>query len=70
MSRKINFPKLDWNIKADEYENAEPELSEEIYKVLKEDLDAITNNKAINPHDIQTGLRAVNSTKIIQKYTK
>ena len=63
MSRKINFPKLDWNIKADEYENAEPELSEEIYKVLKEDLDAITNNKAINPHDIQTGLRAVNFHK-------
>ena len=62
-TRKINFPKLDWNDKADEFENAEPELSEEIYKVLKEDLDAITNNQAINPHDIQKGLRAVNFHK-------
>ena len=61
--RKINFPKLDWNVKADDFENAEPELSEEIYKVLKEDLDAITNNQAINPHDIQKGLRAVNFHK-------
>ena len=58
--RKINFPKLDWSVKAEEYENAEPELSEEVYKVLKEDLDNITNHKAINPHDIQSGLRAVN----------
>ena len=55
-TRKINFPKLDWNVKDEEYENAPPELSEEIYKVLKEDLDAITNKKAINPHDIQNGL--------------
>ena len=62
-TRKINFPKIDWNVKADEFENAEPELSEEIYKVLKEDLDAITNNQAINPHDIQKGLRAVNFHK-------
>ena len=62
-TRKINFPKLDWNVKADEFEDAEPELSEEIYKVLKEDLDAITNNNAINPHDIQKGLRAVNFHK-------
>ena len=62
-TRKINFPKLDWNVKADEFENAEPELSEEIYKVLKEDLDSITNNQAINPHDIQKGLRAVNFHK-------
>ena len=59
-TRKINFPKLDWSAKAEEYESAEPELSEEIYKVLKEDLDSITNKKPINPHDIQNGLRAVN----------
>ena len=39
--RKINFPKLDWSVKAEEYENAEPELSEEVYKVLKEDLDKL-----------------------------
>ena len=62
-TKKINFPKLDWSDKAEEYENAEPELSEEIYKVLKEDLDAITNKKAINPHDIKNGLRAVNFHK-------
>ena len=33
---------------------------EEIYNELKADLDEITNKKAINPHDIQSGLRSVN----------
>jgi len=61
--RKMNFPKLDWSEKAEEFENAEPELSEELYKALKEDLDAITKNKPINPHEIQNGLRAVNFHK-------
>ena len=31
----IKFPKLDWSSKAEELENAPPELSEEVYKVLK-----------------------------------
>ena len=62
-TRKINFPKLDWSSKAEEFEKAQPELSEETYNILKEDLDAITNKKAINPHDIQNGLRAVNFHK-------
>ena len=57
MSAPIKFPKLDWSSKADELENSEPELSDEVYKVLKEDLDAITKQKAINPHEIQNGLR-------------
>ena len=51
----IKFPKLDWSSNAEE--NSQPEISEEIYKLLKEDLDAITNKKAINPHEIQNGLR-------------
>ena len=63
MSTTIKFPKLDWSSKADEIENAQPELSEEVYKVLKEDLDAITKKKAINPHEIQNGLRGINFHK-------
>ena len=63
MSTSIKFPKLDWSSKAEEIENAEPELSEEVYKVLKEDLDAITKKKAINPHEIQNGLRDINFHK-------
>ena len=59
----IKFPKLDWSSKADELENSEPELSDEVYKVLKEDLDAITKQKAINPHEIQNGLRGINFHK-------
>ena len=59
--RKINFPKIDWN------ENPEneptPELSKDIYKSLKEDLDTITNKEAINPHEIQDGLRSINFHK-------
>ena len=62
-SKKINFPKLDWSVKAEEYENSQPELSEELYKELKADLDAITNRKPINPHEIQNGLRSVNFHK-------
>ena len=56
MSTAIKFPKLDWSEKADEFENSPPEISEEVYKALKEDLDAITKKKAINPHEIQKGL--------------
>jgi len=63
MSAPIKFPKLDWSSKADELENSEPELSDEVYKVLKEDLDAITKQKAINPHEIQNGLRGINFHK-------
>ena len=63
MSSPIKFPKLDWSSKADELENSEPELSDEVYKVLKEDLDAITKQKAINPHEIQNGLRGINFHK-------
>ena len=59
----IKFPKLDWNPNSDELETAQPEISEEIYKLLKEDLDAITNKKAINPHEIQNGLREINFHK-------
>ena len=47
----------------EELENAPPELSEEVYKVLKEDLDAITKKKSINPHEIQNGLRDINFHK-------
>ena len=57
MSNAIKFPKLDWSENAEEYENSKPEISEEVYKLLKEDLDAITNKKAINPHEIQNGLK-------------
>ena len=63
MSAPIKFPKLDWSSKADESENSEPELSDEVYKVLKEDLDAITKQKDINPHEIQNGLRGINFHK-------
>ena len=63
MSAPIKFPKLDWSSKADELENSEPDLSDEVYKVLKEDLDAITKQKAINPHEIQNGLRGINFHK-------
>ena len=59
----IKFPKLDWSENAEEYENAKPEISEEVYKLLKEDLDAITNKKAINPHEIQNGLKEINFHK-------
>ena len=59
----IKFPKLDWNSKAEQLENAPPEVSEEVYKVLKEDLDAITKKKSINPHEIQNGLRDINFHK-------
>ena len=59
----IKFPKLDWSSKAEELKNAPPELSEEVYKVLKEDLDAITKKKSINPHEIQNGLRDINFHK-------
>ena len=63
MSTAIKFPKLDWSEKADEFENSPPEISEEVYKALKEDLDAITKKKAINPHEIQKGLREINFHK-------
>ncbi len=59
----MKFPKLDWSTGSEEYENAKPEISEEIYKLLKEDLDAITNKKTINPHEIQNGLREINFHK-------
>ena len=59
--RKINFPKIDW--KEDIENEPMPELSEEIYKNLKEDLDLITNGKAINPHEIQDGLRSIDFHK-------
>ena len=62
----IKFPKLDWSSKAEELENAPPELSEEVYKVLKEDLDAITKKKSINPHEIQNGLRDINFKSIFR----
>ncbi len=63
MSNAIKFPKLDWSENAEEYENSKPEISEEVYKLLKEDLDAITNKKAINPHEIQNGLKEINFHK-------
>ena len=63
MSTTIKFPKLDWSANAEEYENSPPEISEEVYKLLKEDLDAITNKKAINPHEIQNGLKEINFHK-------
>ena len=59
--RKINFPKIDWN--EDPENEPTPELSEDIYKSLKEDLDLITNRRAINPHEIQDGLRSINFHK-------
>ena len=59
--RKINFPKINWN--EDPNNEQPPELSEDIYKALKEDLDLITNKRAINPHEIQDGLRSINVHK-------
>ena len=63
MSTSMKFPKLDWSAKAEELENAQPKLSEEVYKVLREDLEAITKKKAINPHEIQNGLKGINFHK-------
>ncbi len=59
--RKINFPKINWN--EDINNEQPPELSEDIYNALKEDLDLITNKRAINPHEIQDGLRSINFHK-------
>ena len=59
--RKISFPKINWN-EDPRYDSA-PVLSEDIYQALKEDLDIITNRKAINPHEIQEGLRSINFHK-------
>jgi Ca2+-binding EF-hand superfamily protein len=59
--RKINFPKIDWE--EDPEHEPTPELSKDIYKSLKEDLDTITNKEAINPHEIQEGLRSINFHK-------
>ena len=59
--RKIKFPKIDWS--EDPENEPTPELSEDIYKLLKEDLDTITNKRAINPHEIQDGLRSINFHK-------
>ena len=59
--RKINFPKIDWSENAEE--DLEPELSEDIYKALKDVLDIITNKRSINPHEIQDGLRSINFHK-------
>ena len=59
--RKINFPKINWN-EDPRYDSA-PVLSEDIYQALKEDLDIITNRRAINPHEIQEGLRSINFHK-------
>ena len=59
--RKINFPKIDWN--EDPEKVSTPELSRDIYKDLREDLDTITNKGAINPHEIQDGLRSINFHK-------
>ena len=59
--RKINFPKINWT-EEDIQEQAQ-ELSQEIYNSLKEVLDTITNNKRINPHLIQDGLRSINFHK-------
>ena len=59
--RKINFPKINWN--EDPYYDSSPVLSQDIYQALKEDLDLITNKRAINPHEIQEGLRSINFHK-------
>ena len=59
--RKINFPKINW--REDPNNELPPELSEDIYQALKEDLDLITNRRAINPHEIQEGLRSINFHK-------
>ena len=57
----INFPKINWN--EDPYYDSAPVLSQDIYQALKEDLDLITNKRAINPHEIQEGLRSINFHK-------
>ena len=59
--RKINFPKINWA--EEDSQDLSPELSPEIYNSLKEVLDTITNNKSINPHLIQDGLRSINFHK-------
>ena len=59
--RKINFPKIDWT--EEDSQETTPELSQEIYNSLKAVLDTITNNKPINPHLIQDGLRSINFHK-------
>ena len=59
--RKINFPKINWT--EEDIQEQAPELSQEIYNSLKEILDTITNNKRINPHLIQDGLRSINFHK-------
>ena len=59
--RKINFPKINWTEEGSL--ELTPELSPEIYNSLKEVLDTITNNKSINPHLIQDGLRSINFHK-------
>ena len=59
--RKINFPKINWT--EEDIQEQAPELSQEIYNSLKEVLDTITNNKRINPHLIQDGLRSINFHK-------
>ena len=59
--RKIKFPKINWN--EDDSQESAPELSPEIYNSIKEVLDTITNNKSINPHLIQDGLRSINFHK-------
>ena len=66
--RKINFPKIDWE--EDPEHEPTPELSKDIYKSLKEDLDTITNKEAINPHEIQEGLRQLIFIKSNPKYIK
>jgi len=59
--RKINFPKINWA--EEDSQDLSPELSKEIHDSLKEVLDTITNNKSINPHLIQDGLRSINFHK-------
>ena len=59
--RKINFPKINWTEEGPQ--ESTPELSQEIYNSLKDVLDTITNNKSINPHLIQDGLRSINFHK-------
>ena len=59
--RKINFPKINWT--EEDPQESTQELSQEIYNSLKDVLDTITNNKSINPHLIQDGLRSINFHK-------
>ena len=59
--RKINFPKINWT--EEDPQESTPELSQKIYNSLKDVLDTITNNKSINPHLIQDGLRSINFHK-------